>query len=279
MLGKIFYKAVFLLSTFLGLQARLLEQLSKRISVFASYHHYFHYYCSAIFTYIGHIHLMNGKNEDALVNYNNAIFQDHDNKFALLGKEIIEKSKMVSSGLFGSTLGYLDKLVTRFDYADINYSNQNTSLDLGFSHIKAKEFKLATECFSQYSHKNSRLFLGVGLASFYQEDLSNSLKNLEKARDLAINEHDVYHKKFSHKYYQRAIFYFFNKDYDLSGMDLTKSLELCSGNIDALLLRGQIYLEKQNYPSAISDYNKILELSPRNKVAKNNLKEIYKVMA
>ena len=152
-------------------------------------------------------------------------------------------------------------------------------LDLGFSHIKAKEFKLALECFNKYHHKNGRLFLGIGLSYFYQKKYSESLEEPEKARVLALREHDAYHKKFSQKHYQRAMFYFLNKDCDLSVADLTKSLDLNSSNIDALLLRAQIYLERQNYPSAISDYNKILELAPHNRAAKNNLKQIYKVIA
>ncbi len=282
MLKKAFYRVVFLVAGFLGLKRKLLEMLSQKISIFAPYHHHFHYYCSAIFTYIGHIHLIKNEYEDALADYNNAIFQDHDNKFALLGKLIIEQYKTRNLKLFDNTLGYLEKLVPQFDYDNINspnYINQNTILDVGFSHIKAKEFKLAIDCFNQCHHKNGRLFLGIGLSYFYQKKYSESLEALEKARDLALNEHNAYHKKFSLKHYQRAIFYFFNKDYDLSVMDLTKSLDLSSGNIDALLLRAQIYLEKKNYPAAISDYNKILELAPGSRTAKNNLKQIYKVIA
>ena len=114
MLSKIFYRVVFWLSGTLGLKGRLLERLNQKISALAPYHHHFHYYCSAIFTYIGH--LIEHKNEEALVDYNAAIFQDHDNKFALLGKAAIEKSKTRNSKLFENTLGYLEKLIPQFDY-------------------------------------------------------------------------------------------------------------------------------------------------------------------
>ena len=278
MLKKVFYRAIFWFTSLLGLKGKLLERLSRKISYLALYHHHFHYYCSAIFTYIGHIYLIEKKNEAALGNYNSAIFQDHDNKFALLGKSIIEQSKVINSKLFDNTLSYLDKLVSQLDYSS-NHVSQNAILDLGFSHIKAKEFKMAMECFDKCHHKSGRLLLGVGLAYFYQKKYHESLEAFEKAGDLALNEHDTYHKEFSQKHYQRAIFYFLNQDYDLSVMDLTKSLDLAASNIEALLLRAQIYLAKENYPSAISDYNKILELVPNNRTAKNNLKQIYKVIA
>ncbi len=278
MLKKTFYRFIFWFASPLGLKGKLFEKINRKINYLAHYHHHFHYYCSTIFTYIGHIHLINNKNEESLDNYNSAIFQDHDNKFAMIGKRIIKESNVVNSEFFDDTLNYLDKLISQLDYDSIHV-NQNAILDLGFSRIKAKKFKVAMKLFDQCHFKSGRLFLGIGLVYFYQRKYQESFEALEKARDLAMNEHNIYHKEFSQKHYQRAIFYFLNQDYDLSIMDLTKSLDLTASNIESLLLRAQQYLDKKNYLSAISDYNKILELSPYNRTAKNNLKQIYKVIA
>ncbi len=367
----------------IGCSAKYLEKLDKQIVTYAYYHFHFHFYCSVVYTYKGHLQLQNKLHDAALICYDKAIFQDHKNGYAFLGKAIIAKMQKQNSeatesynkgkellalngidatysvnSLFRETLQYLTKIVSQFDYQNIsvhNYSNEpakanhnpelikqineakrsyatnnfpyaqtlflqivkqhpqltylyypiaNTYLhhnklhqaikyfskylkayphdksaifDLAYSKLRVKKPKIALEYFGQCVEPNiqqGRIFLGLGLSHFYLKKYAECAQTLEYAVEYALDEHDHYHKNFSKHYFCRAYYYVMIKNYDLATADLTKAIDLDSNNIDALLLRVEIYTKRKNYLGAVEDCNKILTSHPHNQTVKINLQKI-----
>ena len=207
-----------------------LAHLNKIITENALHHSHYHYYCSAIFTYIGHCHSLLNQSEQATEAYAKAIFQDHENQYATPDNhdqthEYLEKHKESFSGL------------------------------------------------TQESHATT--LLTKAIACFDLKHYEQSLKNLEQAKIIALKEHDTYHRHSSGLHFRRAYFYFLSKNYDLCVTDLTKALDLYQTNCDALFLRAQLYILRENVSSAIEDYNKILTIRPNSRAAKSGLAAIY----
>lgn len=75
-----------------------LKDLTKAININTQYHHHIHYFCSAIYTYLGHINYIKEKYERACFYYEKAIFQHHDNNEAnFVLYKILEKFPALSS--------------------------------------------------------------------------------------------------------------------------------------------------------------------------------------
>lgn len=219
-----------------------LSSLNVKIRLNASYHSGYHYYCSAIYTYLGHCYAKQNKDAQADDMYKKAKFQDHEN--------------------------YCDK--TNFlDYID-NIDFQSA----GYDALRNKAYKKAIEIFSQDS-EDGKTCLGLGIAYFHKKDYDKAIDKLLKAEHIATKEHSAYHISSSALYFERAYLYFLQKNYDLCVTDLCKSLDLCENNIDALLLRAQIYALRESPLTAAQDYDAVLKISPNNKHALAGLKAIY----
>ncbi|MEQ9115433.1 MAG: tetratricopeptide repeat protein [Rickettsiales bacterium] len=98
-----------------GNYSQSLKDLSKAISINSQYHHHIHFFCSAIYTYLGHIHLIKKDKSGANSFYEKAIFQDHQNKEAAKFHEtpITENPSFHSSK-------YFINVALDFDYQQIS---------------------------------------------------------------------------------------------------------------------------------------------------------------
>ena len=60
--------------------------------------------------------------------------------------------------------------------------------------------------------------------------------------------------------------------------DYSAIIKLCPKDSDAYLTRGSAYLEAKEHEKAIQYFKKVLELNPRNALAKKNLKACHKAL-
>lgn len=80
-------------------------------------------------------------------------------------------------------------------------------------------------------------------------------------------------KVFPGDFYLRAQAYFKLKDFNIALKDINTAIEKLSKNSTAEqhALRGDIYTQLNDYPKAIADYRKALDLDPKNEPTKKNL--------
>jgi len=168
-----------------------LKDLSKAISINSQYHHHIHYFCSAIYTYLGHINLLQKKTSNAIECYKKAIFQDHQNNEA---QDFLNKTNIKDSDLRNSN--YYLKIALDFDYfqiSNLRYKNimtvitkeENTLEDviykIDFLYQKSyfKEvIKFCTEAYKKYKYDKFLYYLA---SSYYHlKNYSESQKFFEK---------------------------------------------------------------------------------------------------
>ena len=77
-------------------------------------------------------------------------------------------------------------------------------------------------------------------------------------------------------YNNRGNAYFIEGQYDQAISDYNKALEINPRNANAYSNRGNVYYHKGQYDQAISDYNKALEINPRFAKAYSNRASAYK---
>lgn len=78
------------------------------------------------------------------------------------------------------------------------------------------------------------------------------------------------HAQDANEYYNRAVGYYGQQQYDLAITNFSNSIGLSPNYVDAYIYRGLAYYGKQNYSMALQDYNKAISLNPNYQLAYYN---------
>lgn len=216
-----------------------------------AYHHYYHYQSSAQYLWLAETLRILGKTNEAIVAYNNAIFQDHFNQEALDGKKqlLAEKSfplcvprydkHPVMDAEFCASIGELPNAGTKsHDKAAAAYLAGNYALILSLISPDTM-------------HGNSRFLLGK--CWFHLQRYGKATDNFKEALRISHSYHDRYHHYASTQHFLRGATQFYGDNIDLAIADFSKALDLNRHNAEARLARARAYKAKGNLRMAQMD--------------------------
>jgi tetratricopeptide (TPR) repeat protein len=106
------------------------------------------------------------------------------------------------------------------------------------------------------NHKIAQIHIGIGIIENAREKFPLALKSFEKALDFHSTSQEIY--------FNKALSYYFLKQYKLAISDLTTAIHL-SKEMDSSILfynRALCYFETQNYKQAIKDFDVAISEKP-----------------
>lgn len=244
-----------------------INDLNKAIYCNDKFHAPIHFTSSAVHLFKGYIYLKMRDKVSANKEFKEAMFQDHDNK--TLEENYLKK--VFAEHLKENSKQVISKLQNEKHLGD------DISYDLSIHYIfdkKYNESETLLKSLIEQDPTNSNMLLLLGVAQFYQDKIDEALDTLEMAEHSLKKTHHDYHVNSSIQYYNRAYIYYKMHCPELSCNDLNKAIDLHPKNIDALLLRSEIFLEKGHKDSARKDMETILHYGKRIDEAHRMLRKI-----
>lgn len=216
-----------------------------------AYHHYYHYQSSAQYLWLATTLRVLGRTNDAIVAYNNAIFQDHFNQEALDGKK-----ELLSENSFSPFIPKYDKHpVTDAEFCKSigELPNACTKLhDKAAAEYLAGKYAYILSIIPPDSFHSNSCFL-LGKCWFHLQRYGKATDNFREAIRLSHMHHDRYHHHASTQHFLRGTTLFYGGDLDLAIADFTKALDLNRNNCEAKMARARAYKEKGNMRMAQMD--------------------------
>ena len=246
---------------------RAIDDLNKAIYFNDKFHAPLHFTSSAVHLFKGYVYLKMKDKNSANAEFKEAMFQDHDNKTLeesylkkVFAEHLKEDSKKVILKLknekhLGEEINY---------YLAVHYVFDE----------RYKEAETLLSVLSKSDPHNAHISLLTGVSQFYQNKIDDSLSSLKNAESILKKTHHDYHVNSSIQYYNRAYIYYRIYYPELACNDLNKSIDLHNKNIDALLLRSEIFIEKGDKDSAKKDLEMILHYGKKVDEAHKMLKKI-----
>jgi tetratricopeptide (TPR) repeat protein len=215
-------------------------------------HHYYHYQSSVQYLWLARTYEALGEYEEARVCYDKAIFQDHWNREAIIGKQqgflgFIEPPTYDKHPLFD--LEFCTEL-------GISPTPASLAHDDAVHAMLRHDYESAIHGFDRaiqvdLTHSNS--YFGKGKCAFLMQDYILASICFREAIRLSHLAHDGYHRHASDLHAQRARWYERKGEVDLAIADYSKALDLNTRNLEARTSRGLLYQVKGNTRMAEAD--------------------------
>ncbi len=225
-----------------------LKDLTKAITLNSQYHHLIHFFCSAIYSYIGHIYFLQEKYVEAISQYEQAFFQDHENAEAILAL------KKLARKLSNYQLSPAVKKKDSSPDFKLNFSNfsnskyyKNIPLDFDFGQISNLRYKNLFSVLSRDDQEIENIF--YKLDYLYQKKYFTEVIKLSNEALENHNEASIY-------YYIACSFYHLNQ-YKLAEEYFAKYILKNKGDNQSLYDYSICLIANHDYRKAARNLKKI----------------------
>lgn len=250
-----------------GRTEEALNAYGQAIDIAYRYHAPIHFECSAQFLLRAKLHFPMGEEQKAKADIESAIFQDHDNRPALQMKRDGWKRDM-------QLAEYDRHLMTECEWyfeTTRNRREMNDLLPHQWQHDRAIFFMrqgdfhqagaILSDLLKQRPaypmawHHRALIFLELNEPRQAFSDVNRAIAEAEKW-------HETYHHDAALHHYHRGQLYAEMGEMEMAVMDFSKAIDLDKHFAEVYAARGWVRGSQEQYPMAVADMDKALELQP-----------------
>lgn len=245
-----------------------IKAYSKAIELAYRYHAPIHFECSAQFLQRALMHLAMGEEKKGQADLDAAIFQDHDNKAALMIKTegwrrgmqlpaytrnlMTETHWHKETGRVMSEMHQLQPHQQQHDKAIYFFRHDN--MRAAFV-IIGELLKLRPDYAMAWHHR--------ALMHLHINETRQAYDDLNKAIETAHHWHEAYHHDAAMHHFHRGLLYAQTDQPEMAVMDFSKALELDKHFAPVYAERAQLHAQQKQYPTALADMDAALAIDPR----------------